>query len=122
MGPKGLLVDDDSQILSLLTKYFRKHGIDTYSTGNGNAALDLLNSKKIHFLLTDINMPQMDGYQLARQVQSKYPNLPIYFMTGNSNSIKKDENSLKIKHIFHKPFDFEEFKIIFQNSTPFNSE
>jgi two-component system cell cycle sensor histidine kinase/response regulator CckA len=59
-------------------------GYTTLEAENGRVALDLLRSRPgpVHVVITDIGMPEMDGYELARRLEDERPDLPIIYMTG----------------------------------------
>ncbi len=77
-----LVVDDELLIRDLLYDFFQDQGWEISIADNGKKALDILKSKKIDLLLTDIKMPEMDGLVLAEQVKGTYPDLPVILMTG----------------------------------------
>jgi len=76
-----LVVDDSAAIRKILQRVLRQTGMairDIYEAGDGQEALQVLNSQKINLVLTDINMPKMDGIQLLaairRSTQTQHPN------------------------------------------------
>jgi two-component system chemotaxis response regulator CheY len=67
-----LVVDDSAAIRKILQRVLRQTGMairNIYEAGDGQEALQLLHSQKISLVLTDINMPKMDGYQVIRAVR-----------------------------------------------------
>ncbi len=79
---KILLVDDEDGILDVTEVYFEKKGYQVYTAGNGEKALDIVNQEKIDCVFTDINMPVMDGLELAEQIRHIDSTLPVVVMTG----------------------------------------
>jgi DNA-binding NtrC family response regulator len=107
----GLIVDDDYFMLKIITKFFEKHGIDTITAKNGSQAVDILLSKKIRFILTDVHMPVMNGNELIRFIQRKFPTLPVFVMSGDAHCLDTDTmNSECVKKIFQKPFNLQDLK------------
>lgn len=80
-----LLVDDSQVMLSMITKYLQIHDFTNIKTAlNGAEALKAAHSWHPDIILTDIQMPVMDGYELCRKIRAgdAMPDIPILFMTG----------------------------------------
>lgn len=80
MPYKILAVDDEIDILNLLTAYFRMQGYLVYTAQNGEEALEKIEEKP-DIILLDINMPDMDGLEVCRRIRS-YVTCPILFLTA----------------------------------------
>jgi signal transduction histidine kinase/CheY-like chemotaxis protein/HAMP domain-containing protein len=84
-GKKLLLVDDDARNLFALTKALRGKGYVVEVAANSARALESLNAHRFDAVLTDIMMPDMDGYALIRQIRSLgYAELPIIAITAKA--------------------------------------
>jgi CheY-like chemotaxis protein len=82
---KLLLVDDDARNLFALTKALRGKGFTIEVAADSVRALESLNSHRFDAVLTDIMMPDMDGYALIRQIRSLgYTELPIIAVTAKA--------------------------------------
>jgi len=101
-----LVVDDELLIRDLLYDFFNDQGWNISIADNGKKALDILKSKDIDLLLTDIKMPEMDGLNLASHVKEHYPNLPVILMTGYP-SVESSVVALrqKVEDYIIKPFN-----------------
>lgn len=79
-----LLVDDHPDLLYNLSLPLEIAGYQTLTAHNGLEALDILQTQKIDLILSDIVMPDMDGYELYHQVRenSAWINIPFLFLTG----------------------------------------
>lgn len=77
-----LFVDDEEAILKVVTEYFGRRGYHTLTARNGLAALDLLKKHAVDCCFTDINMPGMDGIELAEALHQQDNTLPVIVMTG----------------------------------------
>ena len=98
-----LLVDDDNAVREVTGAILRDYGYVVLEVGSGGAALDLLDGEaQIDLVLLDFAMPGMNGMEVARQVQSKYPTLPILFITGYAD--KTALESVGDARIVKKPF------------------
>jgi signal transduction histidine kinase len=83
VGARILLVDDDDAVREVTAENLRELGYAVVEVGSGGAALDLLERySDIDLVLIDFAMPGMNGAELARNVQSRWPALPILFVTG----------------------------------------
>ncbi|MFQ5498228.1 MAG: response regulator [Candidatus Zixiibacteriota bacterium] len=80
--PSILVVDDELLIRDLLYDFFSGQGWDISIAENGGRALDILDSKPVDLVLTDIKMPDMDGLALTSQVKEQFPKIPVVLMTG----------------------------------------
>jgi len=100
-----LVVDDESALLSLNCEILSQHGFNVLSAESAKQALETLKSEKVALLLSDIIMPEMDGYQLAAIVKEKYPEIIIQLMSGFSNNQNIDMIDEKLQqNVLYKPF------------------
>lgn len=109
---KVLIVDDEEGILDVTEGYFQKKGYDVFTATNGLEALDVLNRVKIGCVFTDINMPQMDGLELAEQIRHIESTLPVVVMTGYpslENSIQTLKNGV-VDYLI-KPVNLEQMEL-----------
>jgi len=83
MNKLVLVVDDDVNFLNMLELVARTAGLNIDSATTGEAALVKLNSGKYRMLVTDLMMPGMDGFSLARVAKSQLPDLEVVLMTGS---------------------------------------
>ena len=78
-----LLVDDDQAVREITASMLRALGYVVMEVGSGGAALDFLDGEAhIALALIDFAMPGMNGVEVARQVHSRFPTLPVLFITG----------------------------------------
>jgi CheY-like chemotaxis protein len=78
-----LVVDDESDVLDTLVGALAARGHAVKSAANGVEALDIIDSgAPLDLLLTDVIMPGLNGFNLARMVRSRRPNLAILYLTG----------------------------------------
>ena len=82
--PTILLVDDDPIILTMLAKVLSAvaPSYDVVALPNGTQALDYLSERSIALVVTDYNMPGLDGLQLARLVKIQQPGTPVMLISG----------------------------------------
>jgi signal transduction histidine kinase/CheY-like chemotaxis protein len=102
-----LLVDDDSAVREVTASILEEFGYVVRKMGSGGAALDLLDRQSnVDLVLLDFAMPGMSGVEVARQVQLKYPTIPILFVTGYAD--KNAFRDIGEERIIKKPFIGEE--------------
>lgn len=77
-----LVVDDEPDMLSLSYDILTPHGFNIILAENAHKALEILEHETVDLLLSDIIMPDMDGYQLAAIVNEKYPEIKIQLSSG----------------------------------------
>lgn len=77
-----MLVDDDIQILELLQRHLKAMDYHTYKAASVKEALFILKDTQIDLLITDINMPEVNGIQLVKYTAEHYPNMPKLVITG----------------------------------------
>jgi DNA-binding response OmpR family regulator len=87
---KILIVDDDPHIRELSRHFLHMAGFEVYEAGDGLEALALLDTLKADLFIIDVMMPNMDGWELCRELRQAY-DLPILMLTA------KGETSQKIK-------------------------
>jgi CheY-like chemotaxis protein len=107
IGAVILLVDDDSAVREVTSSILEDLGYVVLKVGSGGAALDLLDRQpNIDLALLDFAMPGMSGVEVARQVQVKYPKIPVLFVTGYAD--KLEFGDVGEDRIIKKPFIGEE--------------
>jgi PAS domain S-box-containing protein len=111
-----LVVDDNVDVAEVTSSLFEHLGYETIYRDSAEAALKLLEAgTKIDLVFSDIVMPgTIDGVGLAREIGSRYPNLPVALTTGYSDAAIAPPNL----RILRKPFDAEALKDFIQDVTP----
>ncbi len=107
---KILIVDDEPTLLELTAEILHKHGYQVICAKSSDHALSdhalqVLETESIDLLLTDVIMPEMDGYQLATIVQEKYPTIKIQLASGftDDRHASMIDNDLH-QGLIHKPY------------------
>ena len=105
-----LLVDDNVCILEALALMFAMAARDctVLKSKNGKEAADILQRGAVDLILTDINMPVMDGYELIALKNRLFPRVPLFAMTGDSSPEVMDQLiALGVTECLEKPFNFD---------------
>ncbi|MDQ3267702.1 MAG: response regulator [Pseudomonadota bacterium] len=93
MGKAILIVDDSASVRQVVSIALKGAGYDVFEGCDGKDALTKLNGQKIHLIISDVNMPNMDGITFVKEVK-KLPNYkftPIIMLTTESQEGKKQE-------------------------------
>jgi PAS domain S-box-containing protein len=77
-----LLVDDDAAVRQTLAALLRASGQEVIEADSGAAAVDWLASAQVDLVLTDLGMPQVTGWDVARAAKARRPDLPVVLLTG----------------------------------------
>ena len=86
-GPLILIVDDDENVLEIATEFVQRLGYNAVVASNGVDALNILRrNQDVTVLFSDINMPGMDGEELARDAVAVRPGLRVIFTSGTRRS------------------------------------
>jgi PAS domain S-box-containing protein len=83
-GRVALVVEDDAVVRGMAARGLREAGYVVLEAVNGREALDLIRAHtgRLDVVVTDIGMPEMDGYDVARRLGEERPDIPIVFMSG----------------------------------------
>ena len=100
-----LVVDDDKMILELIGCILKREGIVALCVSSGEEALEKIKEKTFSLMITDLNMPGLDGLELSRQGLEIAPQMPIIMNTGGiSAKIIRLAKEIGISKVLAKPF------------------
>ena len=102
---KILIVDDEAELASLLSHILTKNGFTTLSAISAKDALTILENEHIDILLSDLIMPEIDGYELATIVMQRYPHIKIQLTSGFADDRNVNKFCIPLqKKILKKPY------------------
>ena len=105
-----LVVDDDHELCTLLSRFLEKHGYTVYSAGDALQALDILERHAVGLIITDYKMPHMDGLRFteALKADGRLRTVPVLMMTAHPEEGLGDRSLRKgVALTLEKPLDFE---------------
>ncbi|HBE72922.1 MAG TPA: hypothetical protein DDW31_02330 [candidate division Zixibacteria bacterium] len=105
-----LIVDDEKSFLSLLEEGFKasRQDFKVSTAENGRQAVEHLRSNQVDLVVTDIKMPQMDGFELLSYLKESHPNVPVILMTAfGTHDIEERLRAMGASQYLEKPLDFE---------------
>ncbi|HVU47627.1 MAG TPA: response regulator [Terracidiphilus sp.] len=87
---RALIVDDSSVMRKIVERALRQAGLDplvVHEAGSGVEGIDVLKASRVDLILSDINMPSMDGLEFLRQIQAQNlaPGVPVVMITTESS-------------------------------------
>ena len=105
---KILVAEDDKALNDLVCSYLRAQGYETTACFNGEQALAAMETGTYSLLVSDIMMPNMDGFELAETIRASNENIPILFMSAKDDKPSKLLGyKLGIDDYVVKPFDID---------------
>ena len=116
MDSDVLVVDDSAAIRKILQRVLRQTGMaigEIYEAGDGQEALAVMADHPVHLVLSDINMPKMDGLQLLASLKSSanWKNIPVVMITTEGGEAKVSEAvRLGAAGYVRKPFTADQIK------------
>jgi len=121
MDLRILVVDDEPNVTDYLRLELEERGLTVITENSGYKALQHVMRDEVDVLLTDIAMPDMDGYELYRRSLELNENLPVVMMTGfgydpNHAVVKARQDGLQ--HIIFKPFETDDLISLIETLLP----
>jgi two-component system, chemotaxis family, chemotaxis protein CheY len=116
MGPDVLIVDDSAAIRKILQRVLRQTDIlfgEVHEAADGEEAIGVLKIKKVGLILSDINMPNMDGIQLLGHIKAneEWKSVPVVMITTEGSQAKVLEAvGLGASGYVRKPFTADQIK------------
>ena len=107
-GAHVLLVEDEDFLREMLMEILHDAGFNVVEASDGNAGLEALRSQqRIDVLLSDIKLPDMDGYQVAEAGNVLRPALKVILMTGYAPSPLPESLQSVVYQVLQKPFSLD---------------
>jgi CheY-like chemotaxis protein len=110
--PRRILVaDDDKSIQKLVSKFLAFMGFEVALAGNGIEALAAFLESSFDLVLTDLQMPAMDGLSLAGHIKARSPSTPVILLTGSDReTVRKQVKRAPVDSVIFKPFRLEDLQ------------
>lgn len=118
-NPQLLIVEDDHHLLEMLQTYLQMKDYHVFTASWGDEALALVDQHHFDLVLLDIRLPDMNGYDICRQIRShrQTRHLPIIFLTEKSERFNKIQGlELGVVDYITKPFDMQELQLRIRNA------
>ena len=106
-----LIVDDERAIREVLSDTLSSLGYRVTVASSGHEGLRLFLNNSFELVFTDMRMPGMDGWSLARHIKDKSPNTPVVLITGSDrDTVMKTLKGSFVDTVIFKPLSLEEIK------------
>jgi len=105
--PRIMIVDDVSSIRQIVSKVFQDVGYQVTEAARGDEALDLAKLKRVHLVITDVEMPGMNGLELIKALRAlkSYQTTPILILARDASDVNiKKAETLGASGFIEKPF------------------
>ena len=104
--PRILIVDDEAHILRVMSMWLGRHGYDILEAPHGGRALEILEHEHVDLIITDMNMPVLDGLELVRAVRERRGlAVPVLLLTARCDQQRLAEQVRPYRvHLYPKPF------------------
>lgn len=117
MLKKALVIDDDISTLELMRFHLKSEGFEVVTAENGSTALEIVDENKFDVVLTDLNLPGIDGIELVKKIKTKLPDTEIIMVTGFGSTEKAIEATKAGAFYFvEKPVDLDELQILIEKA------
>jgi len=106
-----LMAEDYKMTQDVVSEFLKYCGFDVAITNNGVEALAAFKENDFDLVLTDLQMPAMDGLTLAGHIKKRSPDTPVILMTGSDKEALLDQEIKKsVDSVIYKPFLMEELQ------------
>jgi two-component system, NtrC family, response regulator AtoC len=112
-APRVLVVEDDDAMRDLLVEELSEAGFDVLGAGDGRGGLDVVKREQVDLVITDLRMPELDGFDLIRDIRAT-PQAPPIVMITAFGSIETAIKAVKLGAYDYitKPFEIEELLLV----------
>ena len=113
-----LVVDDDKEMLETTIDILKVTKYDVLGTTSANEVSDILKKEKVHIILSDIKMPEMNGLDLTKRIKRDYPEIIVILMTGFGDAYTvQDALMAGADEYITKPFKKNEIELIVERAS-----
>ena len=103
-----LLVEDDEDIAEMMLFSLEGMGFQVEAAGDGVEAIEKLSAREFDMVVSDLKMPRMDGFGLAKHIRESFEKLPMLLVTGFAEGdVREKALTLGVSSVMEKPTDFE---------------
>ena len=112
MAQTILVVDDDHDMVYIITEFLKKNGYQVLNASDGEQALEMIKTAAPDLIIADLTMPKMGGWYFTQKVREdkRYVNIPIIVLSGLLENDSEPETFEAASAYMGKPFDI--FKLL----------
>ena len=117
MNAKVLFIDDEAPVREMFQRLFQESNYEIFLAKNGQEGISIFEKEKVHLVITDMNMPIVDGMGVLRSIKEKDPNVPVILITAYA-TIEAAVEAIKqgAYDYITKPFDPDAIEITLKNA------
>jgi CheY-like chemotaxis protein len=105
-SPTVLVVDDNEDMVYIVTRLLSSHGLNVLGAINGPECLAIVRSRPVDVVILDVMMPGMDGLEVCRRLKQISPSLPVIFLTIMDDMATRAAGlALGVSEFVSKPFN-----------------
>jgi len=106
-----LVAEDNKDIKDTVSRFLEYIGFEVALAGNGLEALSLFHKDPFDLVLTDLDMPVMDGWGLTSRIKERSPDTPVVLMTGEDReTVLRNVERWPVDSVLFKPFALEDLQ------------
>ena len=110
-----LVIEDEDTVRDTLCEMLREFGHAAESAANGTDGLKKFHEQKFDMVFTDLGMPEVSGFEVAKHIKQDDPSLPVILITGWEFSLNDPEiKASGVDHVLHKPFQMKQLMLLVQ--------
>lgn len=108
-----LIVEDDPDVMNILTNIFEKHFSKIYTADNGKTAYDIIVQRNPDLVLTDVQMPEIDGIELVTKMRAEGNSLPVIMLSSAKDRVfLLKAINLGVQEFIEKPFCRDDVELV----------
>jgi CheY-like chemotaxis protein len=115
IGERILVVDDNNVLLIVISKMLSRLGYEVSSADSGESGLKIILKSRFDIVLSDYEMPGMDGVAFACSIKKSFPRTRVVIMTGAGKETVFSRNSTAVDEVISKPFTLAQIDETIQN-------
>ena len=116
MQKKILIIDDQPEILEILSEVIEILGHEVYAITSGKDLDSIFSTHDIDIVISDYQMPDMTGYEIAEVIKEKYPSVKVYIVSGYHSVLSSEKMSkYGVCGLLDKPFKMDELEKILKD-------
>jgi CheY-like chemotaxis protein len=106
-----LMAEDNQTIQNMVSRFLKYMGFEVALAGNGAEALAVFQESYFDLVLSDFQMPVMDGFSLAGHIKARSPGTPVILMTGSDKeTVRQKMEKGPADFVIFKPFKLEDLQ------------
>lgn len=114
---KILIVDDEEMMRNLLSKILKRENYQILTAADGLEGLRVIHDESIDIVISDMKMPQMNGFELLKNIKEEYPQIGVIIMTAYGDTYTvKDALLLGADEYITKPFKSYEISLVVERA------